>query len=215
MCSRMKKYIVFLFVLSFTASFAQVSVRFQPGEVIYVYETVPPGSAKTLYSGLIQNVAIVNTTAQDVTLADLNMRAYSSGMLLQAWSVGLGEIEQSAKQMHAYQGAGVLPLLEFQFQTETYLPDITFASGSTVKAGEAVVLQHKALLFEQLPGRLEVEVGFVPSSGKRQTSKSELRVENYQSKNTYQLPLQGRWFVAAAPTFVSHHRWVGHSGICF
>jgi hypothetical protein len=38
-----------------------LEVKFQPDSVLYVYETAGPGSARKLFTGLIQNTAIVNS----------------------------------------------------------------------------------------------------------------------------------------------------------
>src|SRR5262249_20341015 len=45
------------------------------------------------------------------------------------------------------------------------------------------------------------------NQGRPVEARASLKVEEHQSANTYSFPLAGTWYVGAAPSLHSHHRW--------
>jgi murein DD-endopeptidase MepM/ murein hydrolase activator NlpD len=88
-------------------------------------------------------------------------------------------------------------------------------SSDTLRAGEAIIIMHETLLFDELPEKLTITVQGKNLKGKTMTADGSLRVENYQSKNKYTFPLKGRWLAAAAPSLIAHHRWAAVQEFAF
>lgn len=190
-------------------------VRFQPDSVVYVYENTGPGSSRKLYSVMIQNTAFINQSKSIMVLNEAIIRSSRSGKLIQSKVVSRATIKANAATFHSYQQHGLLQFYDFQFQTSRYLRDAKLSASDTLRPGEAVIIAHEALLYDEVPDLLTVTIQGKTLAGKSAEASADLRVVNYQSQNTYILPLQGRWFAAAAPSFTGHHRWASVQEFAF
>jgi len=184
-----------------------LEIKFQPDSVLYVYETAGPGSAKKLFTSVIQNTAFVNNSNETLIIERGVIRALKTGREIQTKEISKATILSAARQFNGMQKAGVLEMYDFQFQTLGFLPGIKFSASDTLRAGEAILISHQALLFDELPDQLTVSVSARTIGKKSLTSQNHLKVVNHNSKNSYIFPLKGRWIAAAAPSLVSHHRW--------
>lgn len=192
-----------------------LEVRFCPDSVMYVYEEMGPASSKQLFTGLIQNMAFVNTTDKPVIIQNVKINSVKGAHILQTKWLSRASILRQAAQMHAMKEQGLLDLYDFQFQTSRYLKGVPLSASDTLKAGEAIIVMHEVLLFDELPERVEVVIEGKTYQGASITSSGQLTVSNYKSKNTYILPLKGRWMAAAAPSLVAHHRWASVQEFAF
>jgi murein DD-endopeptidase MepM/ murein hydrolase activator NlpD len=130
-----------------------------------------------------------------------------AGREIQTKEISKSAIQSAARQFNAMQKAGLLALYDFQFQTLGFLSGIKFSASDTLRAGEAILLTHQALLFDELPEQLIVSISARTMAKEEVVSQSQLKVVNHKSKNDYIFPLEGRWLAGAAPSLVSHHRW--------
>jgi len=190
-------------------------VRFQPDSVIYVYENRGPGTSGNLFTGVIQNVAFINHSKNSIVLNDAIIQTIKNKKVIQSKVVSSSSIKLNAAKFYSYQKQGLLKLYDFQFQTSRYLNDAVLAPSDTVKPGEAVIITHEALLFDEIPDLLKVTIQGRTLKGQPTEASSEIKVVNYQSKNSYIFPLKGRWIAASAPSLTGHHRWASVQEFAF
>ena len=182
-------------------------VRTFPRDAVYAYDNLGEGTPTTLSTAVVHHVAVVNTSQKTQTVEGLQAR----------WTVGdetLGRVEipaerlaQSAQQYATFAQAGVLEAYAFQFHTDQYLDGVTFSSSTTLAPGAALVVDRTPLLFSTMPDRLILTARLVDADGASAEVSTELAVRRYEQQNAYHFPAHGRWFLAAAPSLHSHHRW--------
>jgi len=192
-----------LFLLAFPA--AALEIRVHPADFVYAYEVDP---ARKLYTVVLQNVAIVQTGEDPVTVESLEVQALSGGQVAQSLVIPSGDLEKSAQRLSAMESQGVLKLYDFYFQTSRYLTGLHLSPGLTLAPNTALVAFGKPMLLLGLPsGGLALIAHAKDNRGKPVEARSSLKVEEHQSANTYSFPLAGTWYVGAGPSLHSHHRW--------
>lgn len=199
----MRKLPLFLLCL-LPVQAAAVEVRFHPGDVVYPYEVDPGRGLSTV---VLQNVAVVETGAGPVTLESLEIQAVSKGQVTQTQIVPQAELDASAQRLSAMEAQGVLKLYDFHFQTSRYLSGIRLSPDRTLKTGTALIVFGKPLLLAGKPDQIVVVARGKNAAGQPVEARGTLRVEEHRSPNEYHFPLAGTWYVGAAPSLHSHHRW--------
>lgn len=195
---------------------ADLQVHFQPGEPLYVYETVGMGSATLLYSALVQNVAIINTSNKPKVITSAQFIAYADGLPIQSKRVKPEVIREQALKLNRYEQMGILGLLEFQLQRGSYFKnDMTLAASDTLRPNQVLIIQHQAFLFDELPNRLELKITSQEGNAAPITTTKSIGVVNYQTKNDYLFPVSGQWLIGTAPSLEGHHRWAGVQEFAF
>jgi murein DD-endopeptidase MepM/ murein hydrolase activator NlpD len=176
-----------------------------PSDFVYAYEVDP---ARRLYTVVLQNVAIVQTGEDPVTVESLEVQALSGGQIAQTLVIPADDLEKGAQRLSAMQSQGVLKLYDFHFQTSRYLAGLRLSPVRTLATGTALVVFGKPMLLLGLPSDgLALIAHGKDSQGKPIEARTTLKVEEHQSVNTYSFPLAGTWYVGAAPSLHSHHRW--------
>jgi murein DD-endopeptidase MepM/ murein hydrolase activator NlpD len=192
-----------LCLLAFPA--CALEIRVHPADFVYAYE-VDPG--RRLYTVVLQNVAIVQKDQDPVTVESLEIQALSGGKLAQSLVIPAGDLEKGAQRLSAMESQGVLKLYDFHFQTSRYLAGLRLSSGVTLAPGAALVVFGKPMLLLGLPSDgLALIAHAKDGQGRPVEARASLRVEEHKSANTYSFPLAGTWYVGAAPSLHSHHRW--------
>jgi len=200
--------IVAVALLVFPFRLAALEVRVHPADVVYAYEAEP---ARGLYTVVLQNIGIVQKEQQEggpVTLESLEIQAVFQGQPLQTLVVPAADLDRGAKRLNAMEAQGILKLYDAVFQTSRFLGEgIHMAAGRTLAPGTAVLVVGKPLLLLGIPDQLVITARGRDAAGKAVEARSRLRVENHKSPNEYDFPLTGSWYVGAAPSLHSHHRW--------
>ncbi len=186
---------------------SDLEVKFQPGESLYVYETMGFGTPVKLYSAVIQNIAIINHAEEKLTIDEVTITVTQEGKELQKIFIADAVLEKTAKKFKTYEEQGVLQFYDFQFQTSKYLKNITFSETTSLAKEQAIVLTHRTLLFQTLPDLVTVHVRAHGSDGTSIQGKGSLKLINHKSTNHYHFPLKGTWSALGAPSLISHHRW--------
>jgi murein DD-endopeptidase MepM/ murein hydrolase activator NlpD len=195
----------FLFLCLLASPASALEIRVHPADFVYAYE-VDPG--RRLYTVVLQNVAIVQKDQDPVTVESLEIQALSGAQLAQSLIVPAGDLEKGAQRLSAMESQGVLKLYDFHFQTSRYLAGLRLSSGLTLAPGTALVVFGKPMLLLGLPsGGLALIAHAKDGQGRPVEARASLRVEEHPSANTYSFPLAGTWYVGAAPSLHSHHRW--------
>ena len=195
----------FLLLLFLASPASALEIRVHPADFVYAYELDP---ARRLYTVVLQNVAIVQKEQDPVTVESLEVQALSGGQLAQSLIVPAGDLEKGAQRLSAMESQGVLKLYDFHFQTSRYLAGLRLSPGLTLAPGTALVVFSKPMLLLGLPsGGLALIAHAKDGQGRPVEARASLRVEEHQSPNRYSFPLAGTWYVGAAPSLHSHHRW--------
>lgn len=184
-----------------------LDIRFQPGEVVYLYESRSAVTPHDLFTAVVQNAAIVNQGTEPVVVTKVRFNVYQKGSSMQQLAITQEKMVGSAKKLKAYEAAGILKLYDFQFQTSRYLQGLGLASSDTLQSNEALVLSRESFLFDFVPDSLVMEVEVATNDGRLKRTAKSLRVERYQSVNQHHFPVKGTWLTAGAPSLISHHRW--------
>lgn len=199
----MRKLPLFLLCL-LPVQAAAVEVRFHPGDVVYTYEVDPGRGLSTV---VLQNIAVVQTDAEPVIVESLEIQAVSKGQVTQTQTVPQDDLDKSAQRLSAMEAQGVFQLYDFYFQTSRYLKGLRLSPDRTLKTGTALVVFGKPLLLAGKPEQIVVVARGKNAAGQPVEARGTLRVEEHRSPNEYHFPLAGTWYVGAAPSLHSHHRW--------
>ncbi|HTO87000.1 MAG TPA: M23 family metallopeptidase [Thermoanaerobaculia bacterium] len=187
------------------SSIGALEIRVHPSEFVYAYEVDP---ARGLYTVVVQNVALVQKEGGPVAVDSLEIQAIAGGQVVESLLVGAAEIDKSAKRLSAMEAQGILKLYDFHLQTSRYLAGIHFSSTRTLEPGTAVIVFGKPLLLLGLPSDgLALIARGKDATGKPVEARAGLKVKDHQSPNDYAFPVRGTWYVGAAPSLHSHHRW--------
>ena len=187
---------------------AALEVRVHPADVVYAYE-VDPG--RGIYTVMLQNVAVVQKEGGPVTVESLEIQAVNGGQIAQTLVIPGADIDKGAQRLAAMEAQGLLKAFDFHFQTSRYLEGIHLSATRTLGPGTALVIFGKPLLLLGLPsdGLVLIAHG-KDAGGKTVEARTALKVEDHRSPNEYNFPLTGTWYVGAAPTLHSHHRWAAN-----
>jgi murein DD-endopeptidase MepM/ murein hydrolase activator NlpD len=121
------------------------------------------------------------------------------------------DLDKSAQRLSAMEAQGMLKLYDFHFQTSRYLEGLKIAPSRTLSPGTALVIFGKPLLLLGLPSDgLALVARGKDVNGKPVEARATLKVEDHHSPNSYTFPLAGTWYVGAAPSLHSHHRWAAN-----
>ncbi|MDW3652309.1 MAG: M23 family metallopeptidase [Bacteroidia bacterium] len=205
--------IVFIFSLLFPQpkgailEEASLEIAFYPTNQIYPYSLKGPGTPAELYSLLLQNIAIKNPRKESYQISSLELLAKKEGEILLRKGLLKEDLEAKAKVFAQYQELGYLDLYDFQFQTKNLLEGFKLSTDLELASNEALLITKQALVLDMEVDEVGIEISFSDSQGNKFSSFSSLKVEKYQSPNSYHFPLKGSWFVGGAPNLHSHHRW--------
>ena len=72
---------------------AALEVRVHPGDFVYAYEV---DATRSLYTVVLQNVAVVQKEGEPVTLSSIEIQAVSGGQPVQTLIVPAADLEKSA-----------------------------------------------------------------------------------------------------------------------
>jgi len=192
---------------------AALEIRVHPADVVYAYEVDP---ARGLYTVVLQNVAVVQKDGGPVTVDSLEIQAVSGGQILQTVVIPATDLDKGAQRLAAMEGQGILKFYDFHFQTSRYLAGLHISGSRSLAPGTALVVFGKPLLLLGLPSDgLTLIAHAKDAAGKTLEARGHLKVEDRRSPNEYIFPLAGTWYVAAAPTLHSHHRWAANQEFAF
>jgi murein DD-endopeptidase MepM/ murein hydrolase activator NlpD len=185
-----------------------LEIRVHPGEVLYAYEA---DAAHGLSTVMIQNLAVVQTEGGPVTLESIEIQAISHGQAVQTLMIPAADLDKSAQRLSAMEAQGLVKLYDFHFQTSRYLAGLKLAPSRTLTPGTALIVTSKPLLIAGLPtDGLTIVAHGKDAAGKPVEAQATLKVEVHKSTNEYAFPLAGTWYVGAAPSLNSPHRWAAN-----
>ncbi len=197
----MRRMLMLLTVLGLLAaldSAQALEIRFYPGKV-RPYEL---DATRGVRSIVLQNVAIINDGAADVTLSQVVLEVLERGVPFETRTLRPADLDRAAAASASLQTSGMLRALGFQFGGEALLPKDTSLAGTRVlKPGTALLLMHQVIAYTG--NRDSVRVNVQTLAGMREESV----FISTASRAAFALPFEGTWYDGAGPSLHTHHRW--------
>lgn len=182
-----------------------LKVRFFPATELSTHEVEPRRGISSL---LLQNAAVINTGSSPLTLLELRIELRASGRVVQIHPFEGEALAALAARSGALAASGQLEILDFHFHPSTLLAGARVVGSLELAPGEALILGHRALTIQGATDQLAIVVSARSSGGETLSREGNIAVRAGSAAAAVGFPLRGRWFVAAAPSWHSHHRWV-------
>lgn len=177
-------------------------IRFYPGQALWAQQTE---AARGLNNLVLANAAIVQRGAGPRTVVEVRFDLLDGEELLQSQFLGGQRLAAVARQGGALAGSGMMQALDFQFGGTDLLGEGTTVSDDPLlEPGEALYLPTRFFAYAGQPDRLRVTARFDDGS---EPAIGELPIRHGTAPGAFGFPARGRWFVGAATTPHSHHRW--------
>jgi murein DD-endopeptidase MepM/ murein hydrolase activator NlpD len=190
--------------VALAASGTALEVRVYPVDYVYSY---PAEQQHGLDSAVVHNVAVWNPDVT-CTIDAIDIQAMRGGQPKLTLTLSASDLDSAAKMFSSMSQQGVLKPYDFYFQTSRFLPDnVKFASTRTLEPGSAIVITSIPMLFDGAVDEIAITAHGTAADGKSVQARTSLKVKKYKSSNDYHFPVAGTWYVAAAPSLQSHHRW--------
>lgn len=196
---------------------ARLEVRFSPKAYVYLAQENRNFALANLG---IQNVAIVNVGASPVTLDEVLVEIFVQGDVLRSERLSASSLAQRWARLKRYLDTpGLLTSEDPRFRFKELLGDQPTLAGSLTLAPRTAIYVARRFYFvdavvetvdgrpwPMFPDRLRVSATGTTPSGERVRNATEIRIVNYQPRNEYRLPVEGRWYIASSSSVRSHHR---------
>jgi len=183
-----------------------LDIRVSPPDSVFVTAIHRTGG---VYDLLIQNIVVVNPGPDSVRLDSFSIELSRQGtpfitetftgpLLERMWEI----------QRNYFTKPGVQQAEESTFQFHRLLGDtIALApSGLTLASRSAMFIMKEPFTTRVPPDQAKLTAKGL-QNGNPVHAELTLKVTKHSSPNDYVFPLRGRWYVNAASSFQSHHRW--------
>ena len=132
----------------------ELVVRFQPGSPVYVLETYRNSRS---YDVMIHNIAIVNSTQQQISLDNIWIEVVKNGAPTQILYLSIDDITQKTLSVNRIKEQGLLSNYNFFFRLDRLLDDETqLSSSSTLMSNSALITFGHYLSFSGIPDSFKV-----------------------------------------------------------
>lgn len=188
-------------LLAQLAGAQDLDIRFYPSQQIYAYELDATHGVRSV---LLQNLAVVNSSKKNATIAELQIEVLAEGVARESRLFLPADLDRVGAGNKLLQSSGMLGVITFQFGGAKLLPEnVRLAGARTLNPGEALLLTQQVLAFsgprDALRVRVRTETG---------TQEASIPISVGRSNTTFRLPLEGVWHDGAGPSLHTHHRWV-------
>jgi hypothetical protein len=193
---------LFLSTLPLATAGQAAEVRFYPNQAVWAQQAE---ATRGLNNLVLANAAVVHRAAGARTVVEVRFDLLQGEELLQSQVLGAQRLEAVARAGGALANSGMMQALEFQFGGADLLGAGTTVSADRVlEPAEALYLPSRFFAYAGQPDRLRVTARFDDSG---EPAIGELPIRHGAAPGAFGFPARGRWFVAAASTPHSHHRW--------
>ena len=181
---------------------AEPVIRLYPAGQIWAYELE---AARGLHSAVIQNTAVINLSANDLTVETVRFDVLRDHDVVLSRTLHTADLDRAAKTGSALKASGMLDVLDFQFAPAKLLAGASdLAATRTLAPGQALYIPVQVLAFTGKPQQVRITVDYAGTAADTRTT-VPLRFGAVEAR--FLLPLQGRWVAGAGSTLHSHHRW--------
>jgi murein DD-endopeptidase MepM/ murein hydrolase activator NlpD len=191
-------------VAAATAPEPRLEVRFSPQTTLFSH---PLDEAREVAAVLVQNLAVRNHGTAPCVLERLELELLAGDEVVVAQRLAGDTLTATLGRGARLAAAGMLEALAFHFRPQQLLGGATVAAGAELAPGNAALVGHRVLAFQGEVDTLRVTAHAVAADGAPTRAVGTLAVRS-QAVATLGFPLRGTWFVAAAASFHTHHRWV-------
>jgi len=182
-----------------------IEVRFHPEREMHLLEAEARRGVSTL---VLQNAAIVRRGSSPVELLRGAFELWTGDQLVQSTPLSSATLDGFTVRSGQLAASGMIDLLAFQFAPESLLADARVVGSRILGDGEALLVGSRTFLVQGAPiDRFRIRVEAVGPGGETIEAVGELPVRFGGSTNRFAFPLVGAWWVPAAPSLHSHHRW--------
>jgi murein DD-endopeptidase MepM/ murein hydrolase activator NlpD len=184
---------------------AAPEVRFYPQSGIFPHQV----EVRRGIGGLVlQNGVLINRGDEKLEVESASLEVLAAGRVLATREYGALELEKAAKKGAGLDASGMLQAFGFQFRPDLLLGEgVKLGATPSLAPGEALLLGHQFIAYAGAADALRLRFRG-KSGGARVEAAGELAILAEPSAAAYHFPLAGRFFIAAAATAHSHHRWV-------
>jgi murein DD-endopeptidase MepM/ murein hydrolase activator NlpD len=179
---------------------AEVELRTYPAGRIWTQEVDPARGYRNL---VLQNLAIVNHGRQPVAPTSLRLEVMRGDEVIEQRMLPTARLDAAAKKGAALAQSGMLAAVDFQFAPKQLLGDgVTLGDERQLAPGQALLVGSQLLTYQGAADHLRLRAEFDGGS-----AELSVALESGTAPGHYRSPLSGRWYVGAASTPHSHHRW--------
>jgi murein DD-endopeptidase MepM/ murein hydrolase activator NlpD len=203
----MRCFTVASFALLLSSAFAEkpqsVEIRFCPSSAIRTY---PLESRRELQSVLLQNVAVINRRSAPFKIDNVEIELLQSNRVVESRKLDREAVRRFADRGAKLQAAGVLEQVAFQFCGTDLIGSDIKLDGPILDRDRALLIVQQVFAFSGARDTLRVRVrGNV--SGHAAEFAGSIPIESEFTKNKYNFPLRGTWYVGYGASFHTGHRW--------
>ena len=182
-----------------------LEVRFYPQNTVRAHEVE---SRRGWSSVLLQNLAIVNNSAEILTLDRVELDLIADGEAIQTQRIFGKDLELAAKKGAGLQKAGLLDLLGFHFRPDVLLlGDIKLSPERQLAPKAALLITYRYFTFAGHPERIRVRILARNDTGKDVDGEGFISVSFFKSEVNYAFPVKGRAFIGTGQSLHQGHRW--------
>lgn len=194
-----------------TDAVGHVHVRLVPNDVVYAFRGVWGDLLGERHHDdvVLHAIAVVNDSAEVVSVASMTVDATERGRLLQRVVLDREDVEQRSTPVVARDRLGLRRLVDFILWTDQVVPPgMALSSSAELEPGHALVVPNVYVTFHRRPDRLKVSVDVV-IDGVPSVVEATLSVVEYTNRVAYGMPVEGTWLMKATPNtgVLDHHRF--------
>ena len=198
----MKLSLIALLAALAPAAAAAAEVRFCPATVARTY---PLDSLRGVQSLNLQNLAVLNTGAEPLDIAALDIDLVRAGKVIDRRTLSDALLVAAVKGAQAAKAQGLMDVMAFQTCDGRLLGKSTLAESPTLAPGQALLVMQQVFAWKGARDELRVTArgpaGQVVASG-------AIKLDGATSKTHFRWPLKsGAWLVGSAASFHTTHRW--------
>jgi murein DD-endopeptidase MepM/ murein hydrolase activator NlpD len=177
-------------------------VRFCPAGVARTY---PLDSLRGVQSLNLQNVAVLNTGAEPVEIAALDIDLLRAGQVIDRRTLSDTLLASAVRGAQAAKAQGLMDVMAFQTCDGRLLSKSALAESPTLGSGQALLVMQQVFAWKGVRDELRVtargKAGEAIATG-------AVKLDGATSKTHFRWPLKsGAWLAGTASSFHTTHRW--------
>ncbi|ATQ44278.1 M23 family metallopeptidase [Caulobacter mirabilis] len=189
-------------LLATPAIAAPPEIRAYPSAPLHSY---PLDSVHGVQGLVVHNIAVVNTTGAPLTIEAVDLELLREQSVVDRRTLDGAVLTAAAKRGAALQAAGMIDAIGFQFGDVLGRPPAKLAAAPVLASGQALLITDQVFGWTGKRDALRV---VVRSTGGGETAMRVLPLAATAPEARYAFPMKGVFYVQAAPSLNTHHRWV-------
>ena len=184
-----------------------LEVRVAPGDVIYANEN---NRRLGIYDIMVQTISVTNRSESPVTIGEVLLEVEEEGDVILSDRLLAANYQRVWEAFYPYYSDPETQKADdtLVLFSEALPPGVTVSPSLTLEPNTAILIRNRLLALSGyiLPDAVRVSVTGKNAAGDVVRGTTRVRVERYESTNTFIFPLRGRWYVSSSSSIRSHHR---------